>query len=191
MEDLAARIDRIESTLAIQQLPVRYAMAVDSRDFDTWTHLFIEDVNCGRRGQGREVLKGFIENACKGFYRSVHQICGHKIDFVDADHATGAAYCRAEHESGSDWVVMAICYFDTYERRDGKWFFVRRKERSWYMADQLERPKGPLFDNWPGRPPAEAALPAAFDTWAAFWAGPGADSVAQVTAFPTGAEAPR
>ena len=55
------RLDRLESTLAIQQLPARYALAVDSRDVDTWISLFIEDVDCGRYGRGREALRSFID----------------------------------------------------------------------------------------------------------------------------------
>jgi hypothetical protein len=88
-EHLAARLDRIESTLAIQQLPIRYALAVDGRNFDAWSELFIADVNCGRRGVGRAVLKEFIEEACLNFYRSVHYVCGHEIKFQSADNATG------------------------------------------------------------------------------------------------------
>jgi hypothetical protein len=184
MDDLAARLDRIESTLEIQQLPIRYALAVDGRDFDAWTELFVEDVNCGRRGTGREVLKAFIEEACAGFYRSTHFICGHRIDFTGPDTASGDVYCRAEHEVGEAWVVMAICYSDSYARRDGRWYFVRRKERHWYAADQTRRPAGPDFYDWPGRAVAPAALPAAFPTWSPFWDGPGRSRLPEVTRFP-------
>src|SRR5262249_4913618 len=100
---VAPRIDRIESQLAIQQLAPRYAIAVDARDLDAWVALFIEDVNCGRHGRGREALRKYIDGLVRGFYRSVHQICGHVIDFVDADHATGTVYCRAEHEDRGKW----------------------------------------------------------------------------------------
>src|SRR5271165_1096374 len=126
LADLARRIDRIESTLAIQQLAARYAVAVDSRDLDTWVELFVEDVDCGRRGKGRSVLKGFIDPAVRSFYRSIHQICGHVIDFAGENQASGKVYCRAEHEDRGKWYVMAICYFDRYARRDGNWLFEQR-----------------------------------------------------------------
>jgi hypothetical protein len=186
MDDLAARIDCIESTLAIQQLPIRYAMAVDGRGIQGWVDLFIDDVDCGRRGKGREILKGFIAPTLTNFYRSIHQICGHRIDFVDADHATGAVYCRAEHEDGDNWVVMAICYFDSYERRAGQWFFVRRKEKHWYAADQLARPAGPHFSNWPNQAIPEPTLPADFPTWSGFWAEQDGAAVARRSLFPAG-----
>ena len=36
LDALRRRIDRIESMQSIQQLPIRYAIAVDSRDLDAW-----------------------------------------------------------------------------------------------------------------------------------------------------------
>lgn len=167
--ELRRRIDRVESQLAIQQLPIRYALAVDARDLDTWVDLFVEDVNCGRRGRGREVLRSIIEPQLRTFYRSQHQICGHAVEFVDDDHAAGRVYCRAEHEARGKWVVMAICYFDDYARRDGRWYFVRRQERHWYSSDVLERPGQPVFQNWDAWPDARPELPHAFPTWKAFW----------------------
>src|SRR5579871_3785350 len=145
-EDEGARIDRIESYLAIQQLPIRYAIAVDSRDLDAWVGTFVPDVNMGRLGSGRSVLRQSFEPQVRRFYRSVHQICGHRIEFVDADQATGRVYCRAEHEVDDKWIVMAICYFDTYQRVGGEWFFARRQERHWYSADVNERPQAVRFD---------------------------------------------
>ena len=41
------------------------------------------------------------------------------------------------------WIVMAICYFDTYERRDGQWYFLKRSEKHWYSSDILQRPGEP------------------------------------------------
>jgi 3-phenylpropionate/cinnamic acid dioxygenase small subunit len=54
---LEDRIDRIESHQAIQQLPIRYAMAVDGRDVDAWVNLFTPDVQVGRDSFGRDALR--------------------------------------------------------------------------------------------------------------------------------------
>jgi len=166
-DNLARRIDRLESHAAIQQLPIRYALAIDGRDVAQWAGLFVPDVNCGQHGAGRDVLKELITTALRSFYRSVHQICGHRIEFDDDDHAHGVVYCRAEHEDGDRWIVMAIAYFDTYERRGRDWYFVRRRERHWYAADWEERPAAP-FTAWPAHP-QEPTLPQDFATWAPFW----------------------
>jgi len=169
---LVQRIDRIESQLAIQQLVARYALALDARDLDTMVMLFTDDVNCGRLGKGRDVLRSFYDRIMRNFYRSQHQICGQVIDLdpQDADRATGKVYCRAEHEDRGKWVVMAICYFDSYERRAGHWHFVRRQEHDWYATDILERPGGPEFRQWPGRTDGKRSqLPHLFPTWQPFW----------------------
>lgn len=185
MNTMEARLDRVESTLAIQQLPVNYALAVDGRDVDAWLALFVEDVNCGRFGNGREALRRFIEPSLSNFYRSQHFICGHNIEFLDDDHARGKVYCRAEHEDGDSWVVMAICYFDSYVRSNGEWFFSRRQEKHWYATDILQRPVGPNFSNWPGQEDIpQQTLPNDFPQWRNFWSRTGVTTERRRTHFP-------
>jgi hypothetical protein len=172
--DFNTRLARVEAQLAIQQLPARYALAVDSRDLDALVALFADDVPCGRWGSGRQALKDYYAsgNILKNFYRSIHQVCGHTIDLIDNDHARGTVYCRAEHEDGDHWVVMAICYFDTYERRNGAWYFARRDERHWYSTDWDVKPHGPDFQDWPGKyvgPKFAPRLPHTLPGWEAFW----------------------
>ena len=77
---LAERVERIEAHLAIQQLAIRYAMAVDARDMEAWVRCFRPDVDMGRHGTGREALRRYIDPMVRRFYRSVHQICGHRIE---------------------------------------------------------------------------------------------------------------
>jgi hypothetical protein len=161
------RLDRVESQLAVQQLPIRYALAVDARDLDAWVGCFRPDVDMGRFGSGRGALRTYIEPMVRGFGRSVHQICGHRVQFTGRDSASGSVYCRAEHEVGERWIVMAIRYLDDYARVDGEWYFSRRREQHWYSADVTERPQAVGFAGWDaaGEPP----LPAAFPTWGPFW----------------------
>ena len=147
---LAERVERIEAHLAIQQLAIRYAMAVDARDMEAWVRCFRPDVDMGRHGTGREALRRYIDPMVRRFYRSVHQICGHRIELTTQDTATGAVYCRAEHEAGDEWIVMAICYFDEYARVDGEWFFSRRRERHWYAANVTDTPQSKGFAGWSG-----------------------------------------
>jgi hypothetical protein len=182
--EILARLDRVEAQLAIQQLPVRYALAIDSRDLDAWVGLFVDDVDCGRHGRGRAALKRFIDPAVRTFYRSHHQICGHVVDFDDADHATGKVYCRAEHEARGEWIVMSICYFDNYERRAGRWYFVRRHEKHWYSTDILARPTGPNFQRWEPWKDRRPELPHAFPSWQPFWSQCDAGLLAELSSEP-------
>lgn len=168
LNDIAVRLERVESRLAISELSSRYALAVDSRDIDAWVGLFVDDVNCGSRGTGRDVLRAYIEPNLRTFYRSIHQICGHTVDFIDENTATGTVYCRAEHEDGDQWIVMAIIYFDRYARRDGRWYFERRREKHWYAADHLQRPCPP-FQLWDAHAHERPSLPGDFPSWQRFW----------------------
>jgi|688.fasta_scaffold571034_2 3-phenylpropionate/cinnamic acid dioxygenase small subunit len=183
---LLARIERLEAVEAIQALAVRYAMAVDARDLDAWLAMFPEDIDCGRRGVGRAALRSFIAPAVKDFYRTVHMIVGHVVDKVEGDRATGRVYCRAEHEYSDQWIVQAICYFDTYERHDGQWLFRRRVEDFFYSCDVLERPQEAAFQRWPGPAPKHAPpmMAARFPSWLSFWAEATADELAKITRFP-------
>lgn len=183
--ELEARLDRIESTQALQMLPSRYALAVDSRDLDGLVSLFVEDVDAGRWGRGREALKGFYEKVLTDFYRSQHQIVGHAFDFDDSNRAHGTVYCRAEHEQGDHWVLMIMVYFDQYERRGGRWCFARRRPAYYYANDIDERPGAPLV-RWPERQmnPAFFEGPHAFAGWTEFWAKQDPELVARLTRQP-------
>src|SRR3954463_15790344 len=90
----AGRLARVEAQLAIGQLPMRYALAVDQRDLDAWVALFVPDVHLGRHGRGREALRAYIEPQLRWFYRSVHLLAGHRIELGPDGTATGQVYCR-------------------------------------------------------------------------------------------------
>jgi len=168
--ELLDRIARIEDRLEIDQLPIRYALAVDSRDVDSWLELFVPDVRVGRETTGREALREFITPRLRWFYRSIHQLVGHRVELLGPDTARGQVYCRAEHEVGERWVVMAIRYDDDYRKVGGQWLFNRRRENHWYAADVTDRPQSVAFDGWDASsgPPN---LPGPAATWSAFWAG--------------------
>jgi hypothetical protein len=170
------RLARVEARLDIGQLPIRYALAVDQRDVPAWVSLFVPDVHMGRLGRGRAALTAYIEPQLRWFYRSIHQICGHRVELREHDadgipvSAVGQVYCRAEHEVDDRWIVMAIRYDDVYRCVEGEWLFERRRERHWYAADHTQRPQAVRFDGWE-RSGEPAALPGSDPAWAPFWAG--------------------
>lgn len=169
----AQRLSRAEARFEIGQLPIRYALAVDQRDVDAWVSLFVEDVQLGRHGTGRDALRTLIDAQLRWFYRSIHLICGHRIelgpDIGDdgPETATGHVYCRAEHEVDDRWIVMAIRYDDNYRRVGNEWMFERRLEHHWYATDLHERPQDVDFDSWGVG--ASPALPGREASWSAFW----------------------
>ena len=175
------RLDRIEAYQQIGQLVNRYAFALDSRDFDALGQLYIEDLE----GGGRAQVQADIARIMKAFYRTMHQIVGHQIDLVDADHATGRVYTRAEHEKGDEWIDMAILYFDDYVRRDGVWYFAKRRDlHHVHVSNLSDRPVAPFVPDTPwtaNRLPLPAAWGA---TWTDYWADVPDDEIASLTRAP-------
>jgi hypothetical protein len=171
MDDLAARIDRLESIDAIRQLAAKYSLALDMRDADAWVGLFPEDVKVGGGKTGRAALRDwFDETMRRQFDGTSHHIGGHIIEFDDPDHAQGVVYSKNEHETGAEWVIMQMMYVDRYRRIDGRWYFDRRLPLYWYATDLNKPPVGARKMRWPGREPYEGGFHDYFPSWKAYWA---------------------
>ena len=170
--DVEARLDRLESTEAIRQLVARYALATDSRDLDALVALFVDDVRVGTDGRGREALRQFFDASLRAVGVTILHVGNHIIDFDDPDHARGVVYCRGEVQVNDQWIIQAIQYRDTYERRDRAWYFVRRKHLLWYGAELGQSPIGLPPANWPEHHTGGGELPGEWDTWQEFWRTP-------------------
>jgi ketosteroid isomerase-like protein len=165
----ADRIDRLESTEAIRQLVARYALATDSRDLDALVELFVDDVQVGEDRRGRDALRAFFDRSLREVGVTILFVGNHVIDFDDDNHARGVVYCRGEIQVDDRWVIQAILYRDTYERRDDAWYFVRRKHLLWYGAELGQSPLGLAPANWPEHHTGTGELPEAWETWRDFW----------------------
>ncbi|MGT2433662.1 nuclear transport factor 2 family protein [Cupriavidus basilensis] len=171
-ESLQARLDRLESIEEIRMLPAKYALALDMRDLDAWTSLFPEDVAVGKDQVGRAHLRRWIDDTLRNrFTVTSHHIGGHIIEFQDADHASGVVYSKNEHETGPEWVIMQMLYWDDYERIGGRWHFRRRLPCYLYASDLNKPPIGDKKMRWPGREPYEGSWHALWPSWKAFWNG--------------------
>lgn len=158
------QLDRLISAHQIWQLALRYALAVDSRNMDDLAELFIPDVQLGKSLSGRDQLKQWMTKALANHGRTIHLVANHVVCFLDADHASGVVYCRDEVERDERWKVGHIQYWDTYERREGRWYFQRRRYNRWGIVDELVRTKTGFEDS--GLPTSE--LPQAWPSWDRF-----------------------
>lgn len=116
----------------IRELATRYSFAADSKDFDAVADLFDPEVDNGKFGKGREATKAYYARLLGAMPdgRVVHMISNHQIDFVDDTHAWGMVYVRAVMGAGdppTTWTDVVACYVDDYVKRDGRWFFARRR----------------------------------------------------------------
>lgn len=187
---LAARVDRLESIEAIRQLAGKYSLSLDMRDLDAHVNLFAPDIQVGRKGTGRAALKAWVDETLRNqFTGTSHHVGQHIIEFIDPDHAVGVVYSKNEHETGPEWVIMQMLYWDDYERIDGRWYFRRRLPCYWYATDLNKPPIGERKMRWPGREPYPGTFHDLFPSWQAFWAArPDKDSLPEVAA-PAPAEA--
>ena len=153
----------------IRQLVSRYALAIDARDLDALVGLFVEDVRVGREQRGREALKANFDTSLRGIGRSVLNVGTHVIDLHDDEHAIGHVYTKAEIQDGDRWIHQAVYYQDTYERRDGRWYFVRRIHQLFYGAEVGTNPLTLPPANWPEHHDGMGTVPECWDTWKDFW----------------------
>ena len=171
--DLAERIDRLESIDAIRQLAARYALSLDMRDLDAHVNLFAPDIRVSRDRSGRAELKLWLDATLRDqFTGTSHHIGGHTIEFTDPDHACGVVYSKNEHETGPEWVIMQMMYWDHYERMDGCWYFRRRLPLYWYATDLNKPPLGDRKIRWPGREPYAGGWHSIWPSWREFWDNP-------------------
>lgn len=171
--ELLARIDRLESTEAIRQLAGKYSLSLDMRDLDAHVGLFAPDIRVGREKTGRAHLKAWVDDTLRHqFTGTSHHIGQHIIEFTDPDHAIGVVYSKNEHETGAEWVIMQMLYWDDYERIDGQWFFRRRLPCYWYATDLNKQPIGDMKIRWPGREPYHGTFHDIFPSWKEFWGNP-------------------
>ena len=171
MNELCERIDRLESLDQIRQLPAKYALSLDMRNFDALVNLFTDDYRVSKNESGRPALKRWYDSIMRNkVIGSAHGALSHIIDFESKDLATGLVYSRNDLETQNVWMIEFMAYLDRYERRDGIWYFQRRTPLYWYQCDINNPPVGGENKvRWEGQEWAEGSFHAAFPSWTEFW----------------------
>lgn len=172
MAGLLARIERLEALDQIRQLPAKYALCVDMRDWDSLAYLFVEDIGMPGKKRGRQALKEWYDQAFRStVIGSAHGVAGHVIDIESPDLATGLVYSRNDLEHANLWMIEMMAYLDRYERRDGIWYFQRRTPLFWYQCDITNPPIGGGENKlrWEGQEWRAGSFHDAFPTWKEFW----------------------
>jgi ketosteroid isomerase-like protein len=165
MDDLARLIAQQE----IQQLAHRYAVAMDARDLDALVALFVPDVQVGREERGHAALRASFDRQLRSVGITFLQVGTHTLELADDENATGIVYCRAEIQDGVRWIVQAIQYHDTYARRDGHWYFARRRHLLVYGAELGQNPLTLPPADWPASHTGRGTLPESLPSWKRFW----------------------
>ncbi len=166
-------VQRLLAYEEIRQLASRYAIYSDARDMNALVGLFVSDVRVGRDTYGHEALRKDFDASFRRVGVTFLQVGSHLIDIVDEDHASGIVYCRGEIQDGgldSDrWIIHAIQYHDSYERREERWLFVRRKHYLVYGSELGVNPLRLEPANWPKSQTGMGSHPHTLESWQQFW----------------------
>lgn len=180
-----ARVARLEALDEIRQLAAKYALSLDMRDLDAHVNLFAADIRVSREETGRAALKRWLDDTLRlQFTGTSHHIGGHIIEFETPERARGVVYSKNEHETGDEWVLMQMMYWDNYERIDGRWYFRRRLPLYWYASDQNKPPIGDAKMRWPDREAYDGGWHELWPSWRQFWDNPPSDDALPEVAAP-------
>ena len=124
-------VQKLLDQAAITDLILRYARAVDRRDWAQVLSCFAPDayVDYGRFQGGAEEVFGSIRKAFKVFEHTMHFMEPRIIE-VAGDAATtetyGIAYHRMLHDGKPKDLVIGMRYTDELVRQNDAWLFRRR-----------------------------------------------------------------
>jgi uncharacterized protein (TIGR02246 family) len=129
---LAARLQRVEDTQAIERLLLNYGRTLDARDFKAYSLLFAKDgVWSGGMGtvQGPAAIQAFMEKAIPG-PNAVHNYHVLSNFVIDVKGDTATAWSRWQFvvpgPNNTASVAQSGRYDDTLVREDGTWKFKKR-----------------------------------------------------------------
>ncbi|MEB0228471.1 nuclear transport factor 2 family protein [Pseudomonas sp. 10S4] len=130
--DLASRVEAIETRFALDRLIAEYAQAFDTRDESLLRGIWHEDarLDLGAAFGSYEGVEAIVESAhtnWKAMPHMHHWMANALID-IDGDTATARAAvdCLCTHiEMGP--IQISGLYHDTFERRQGRWAFIERR----------------------------------------------------------------
>ncbi len=125
MNDVEARIERLESRQQLADLAAAYCAAVDGKDPAVLAELFTEDGGLNDL-RGQTAVEEFFRDWMAATGPSFHYPHAQVLEFESPDVATGVVTGHAEQRSGEQTWVMGVRYTDRYRRQGGRWRFQHR-----------------------------------------------------------------
>jgi len=166
MSEIEQRLSALEDRFAIQDLVVRYFVAVDSDDVETVTSVFAEDATFSLSGSvvasGRANVIEYLVDARKAMGLTVHTPNYVLPRDKDAHTKQGVVGAHLELVLNGVAVFGAVRYEDEYVRTEGKWLIRHRDMRTIHIAPWNEisaafPSEGPV--RWPGAAPLPSDYP--------------------------------
>lgn len=128
---------RLADRAEIVDVTVRYALALDTKDFDGLDDVFTPDARADLLEdlEGREAIKARIRRAIEPLDRTQHLVGNHFV-VVDGDRATCSSYLQSQHvrraaEGGPNFIVAGR-YEDRLIRTSNGWRIEFRRLSVWW-----------------------------------------------------------
>jgi ketosteroid isomerase-like protein len=155
-EDLATRLDRVESELAIRRLVYEYCHGADKRDLDRFAAIWDDEAvwapDLDHPFVGIDTICAAVTGQWEAF-RQMHHLTANLVVSIDGDRATGEADVDVcvQMPDGT-WMRGGGTYRDVYVRRDGRWRIAYRDASPGYNIDPLPPGVGPPAEEslWTG-----------------------------------------
>ncbi len=142
IEDLAARLEQVETQLALHRLAADYCIGADQEDPDRFAGVWADGALWDAAGddpegeehrfRGLEAILTAVRGQWAAFPRMQHATANHVVDRDedDPDQAMGRCDVVATIQlPDGRWVVGGGVYEDRYQRRDGAWRIASRTVR--------------------------------------------------------------
>jgi hypothetical protein len=156
VDDLARRLERVETLLALQRLASDYCIGADQHDLPRWRAVWTPDAVWDAAGddpedtehcfRGIEAITAAVQGQWATFPRMQHAGANHVVDLDpdDADRATGRSdvVVTVQLPDGR-WVVGGGVYADVYRREDGAWRMAERRVLRAFDLQPLPPSHGP------------------------------------------------
>lgn len=137
-----AALQRLADRIELEDLVIRYANAIDHRDFDALDTVFVPDAYIDYRAMGGiegdyPTVKAWLPQALGAFPSYMHLVGN--FDFrIDGDTASGRVACFnpmvvPDPAGGSDTMFLGLWYVDDYRRTAEGWRIARRSEEKGYL----------------------------------------------------------
>jgi hypothetical protein len=131
LEDLAARLDRVESELALHRLVHDYCIGADQRDLGRWESVWAPDAvweaGPDRVITGIGAIRATVQEQWETFPVMQHAAANHTVE-VTGSTATGRSdLVLLLQLPDLRWVVGGGAYEDEYRREEGVWRIARRR----------------------------------------------------------------
>lgn len=140
LEELAARLERVETELALRRLAADYCVGADQEDLARFTAVWTEDALWDAAGEdledeehrfdGIEAITAAVRGQWATFPRMQHATSNHvvELDEVDPDSARGRCDVVAIVQlPDGRWSIGGGVYEDRYRRQGGVWRIASRR----------------------------------------------------------------